>query len=312
MKFEIRARSLEKLDEILDINPDVIGVGDEGCYLKLPSVMDALKIREKTEKAGRRFRLITPQVTVGAVDKTINIIQALSKEGKGYCLTINDIGLLYGCCQKDVLPEEVAIGRTLSKSLADCKWNDHLLQHEDEHMKRTLYQNWMCQEVKISHLKNYGINAIESNMTEKQDDSFINFARSKCKIHVHYGLSAVAFSRICQTAKYYDTPVRNCVDICNGSLKIEMSQIWNEAVYYEMDDRLKEIKPTFILIGNVLYQENDLKLSDFNIFNVDSFILTFAHYRGQPSTKETYRMLDNFCNRRFVNSEKNEIESSSK
>jgi hypothetical protein len=291
MKFEIRTRNPERLDVILKNKPDIVGVGDEGCFYRIPSAKDALAIREKVEKAGAKFRFVTPKATQNHVEEIIEIVKALSGEGKNYHLTVNDIGFIYGCYEKGILPEHVTIGRTLSKSLVDCKWHNYFLDEEEESVRRTLYQNYMSHKTKIDFLKDYGVGSIELSMVEKQEDSFNNFVRNGWEINIHYGLISMGFSRVCQTAKYYKVPVPQCIGKCEKRFEIEMSQIWDKGNYLEMSEELKEINPSFVLIGNVLYRENPLKLSEYDLTNVNGIILGDAQCDSVESIKETFEMI---------------------
>ena len=287
MNLEVKVSNNTQVNDILNLRPDIIGIGDEGCCHKLPTFREIMDVINVTEEAGIKIRLVTPRIVQNKAEEVLTLINELSKKNIEYYLTLNDLGMLYECNKRKILPNNVTIGRTLSKSLVECEWYGALLEDENESVRRTLYQNLMCQKVKLDYLKSLGLNGIEMCMVDKQKDTIRNLKENGLKVHIHYGLVTIAFSRVCQTAKYFNTEVPSCVGKCGDKIEIEMSQIWNEGYYLEMDEKLMQLNPKFLLYGNILYRNNDMNVSDFDFKNVDSIIFDLKEFDGIDSLSDT-------------------------
>ena len=278
MRSEIRTGDDNRVDDLIMINPDTIGIGDEGCYYRLPAVEKALAVKQKIERAGIRFRLITPKIFQNHFDEVIYLIRRLSESGKNYHLTVNDLGLLHICREKGILPDYVTLGRGMTRSFMECPWYENLLRDEEEELQRTIIQNYMAHKVKLDFFNQYGVNAIEANMVNEQEDAYGNIVDNGWKVNVHYGYMTVSVARICQTAKYHRINPPDCFEKCSERLTLQMTQIHTKRTNFKISEEAGKRVPDFILKGNILYRENPLKLSDFNMTNVDTLILSDVQY----------------------------------
>lgn len=284
MKIELRIRNLEELKSISKTNVDSIGIGDEGCVLKLPLYNEALEFKRKIIKKGFIFRYVTPKVPEKHFNDVIDTIELLYNDGADYCLTINDIGVLDACKQKGILPSHVTIGRAISRSFEDCLWYKHILRNEDDFTRKSILQNNMAHKIKIEFLKKYNVKSIESNMLNNQCQAFKNIKCNGFNINVHYGLITVAFSRVCQTAKYLNEDIKNCSNLCSKKIDISLKNVWyrkngKEPCQQELSEELKKIEPSFSLLGNVLYRECRTKLSEYNLENIDLLIFNTWQFK---------------------------------
>jgi hypothetical protein len=305
MKYEIRVRNYERIDEVIGIKPDIIGVGDEGCFYKLPSPEKTLEIKKKLESVGIKFRLITPKIFQKHYENAIHIIKELSKAGNNYFLTINDLGLLHICHEQGILPESITLGRGMTRSFIECPWYENFLRDEDEELQRTIVQNYMAHKVKIDFFSQYGVNAIEANMVSEQEDAYKNIIDNGWKIYVHYGYMTVSVSRICQTAKYHKMNPPDCLEKCKEGLTLQMSQIHTKRTDFEISEDAKKRVPEFILKGNILYRENPQELAEFNVDCVDTLILSDIQYPTAGELSKAYEIIQG-----VLNNEKAEIKSS--
>lgn len=285
MELEFRLRNFRNFDWISKIDTDIIGVGDEGCVYKVPYGEKLLEIRKNIEINNKKFRYVIPKVTDTHFDEVIKSIKLLTEENDDYYLTVNDYGVMYECKKLKILPRNITIGRTLSRSFEDCLWYEHILRNENEFNKMSILQNNMAHGIKLAFFRQYNVTAIESNMLKHQNTAFNNIRNHKFKVAVHAGSVSVAFSRVCQTLRYCNnlngtdiSPSYECASLCNDRIYIDMDTIWHRNQNGNFSDQqlsaeLKNLNPNFFLIGNVLMRNKRFLLSDYHLINCDSLIL---------------------------------------
>lgn len=295
MKYEIRVRDYNNLDSYLSSSCDVIGIGDEGCINMIPSADELLVITKKIIDAGKAMRLVTPKVAESKIDLLLSLIEELKNQKVNYLLTINDFGILYACNQKNILPEHVCIGRGISRSFEDCLWHEHILRAEDDFNRLTIAQNNMAHKTKIEYLSNFNVDAIESNMLKLQNAAYEKIIEDGWKVNVNYGNITLAFSRVCQTAQYYKKESELCERCCKTALDIQMTKLWDKRNYEEICDGVKKINPEYLLLGNVLYRENKLKIDYEYIKYADCIIFNDWQFNSKEAIDEVINLSEEVC-----------------
>ncbi|MDS0527095.1 hypothetical protein NNC19_15490 [Clostridium sp. SHJSY1] len=278
MKLDYRIYGNTIDDEILQNNLiDTISIGSEGCVHKVQSEDIILDCKRKAKQYGKAFKLVLPKIPQKDMMRILKLIHKLSNNGLDYSIVFNDFGLLYACREENLLPEYATIGRGISRSFEDCLWYEHILRGEDEKKRETLIQNNMYDSYKYEELKEFNIKGIECNMLKHQLVSYNNLQKMGYQVHIHYGYVSVAYSRACQTAKFYKKTVPNCKDLCNKAIDIEMHQIWTrnknlDASEEKMDEALKAVNPKFLLLGNTLLRKMYTNLEKENFKQAESWI----------------------------------------
>jgi len=291
MKYEIRVRDYEKLSDIIDLEFDIVGIGDEGCVHKLPNIEIAKDMIKKIKNARKMIRIITPKIPERHLRRVVELIKIISNETEEFWITINDLGLLYALKKEKIELKHVTIGRAISRSFEDCLWYEHILRDEDEFVKDAIIQNNMAHKVKIDFFKDYQIDAIESNMLEHQEKAFANLKNCGYKVCVHYGYIAVAFSRACQTAKYYKAEIPDCKAKCSKPIHMTMTGIWDRKEYLKPSSKVEEINPTYNLIGCVLYRDYLGELSAVKFTNIDVMILNYSQFENVLKLEQAIRKI---------------------
>lgn len=291
MKVEVRTRDISEINLIMEMAIDIVGVGDEGCVLKLPLYNKALELKKSILANGFKFRYITPKIPEEHFESVLETIKLLVEDGRNFYLTVNDIGLLDACNERNILPNHVTIGRSLSRSFEDCPWYKHILRNEDKFMKKAILQNNMAHKIKINFFKKYNVKSIESNILENQKEAFKNIKNNGLDIDVHYEFIAIAFSRVCQTAKYLKASIPECSQACKSKIDIELKKVWyrkngKDPCNQKLSEELKKINPCFSLLGNVLYRKSKLKFCQYDLENVDLLILNTWQFEDLKNIEE--------------------------
>ena len=52
MNLEVKVSNNTQVNDILNLRPDIIGIGDEGCCHKLPTFREIMDVINVTEEAG--------------------------------------------------------------------------------------------------------------------------------------------------------------------------------------------------------------------------------------------------------------------
>jgi collagenase-like PrtC family protease len=269
---------------------DIISIGSEGCVHKIQSDEVLLACKRRAKEYGKAFKLVLPKIPQKDMSRMLKLIHQLSNSGLDYSIVFNDFGLLYACKREALLPKQAMIGRGISRSFEDCLWYEHILRGEAEKNWEILIQNNMYDSYKHEELKEYNIKGIECNMLKHQLTSYENLQNMGYEVNVHYGYVSVAYSRACQTAKYYKETIPNCRERCDKAIDIEMHQIWTrnkklDASEEKMDEALKAVNPKFLLLGNTLLREMDTNLEKEKFRQADSWIFD-SYFWGMKDLEE--------------------------
>lgn len=256
---------------------DIISIGSEGCVHKIQSEEVLSDYKKKAKEYGKFFKLVLPKIPQKDMSRMLKLIHQLSNSGTDYSIVFNDFGLLYACREEALLPEHTIIGRGISRSFEDCLWYEHILREEEKKNRETLIQNNMYDSYKYEELKKFNVKGIECNMLKNQLTSYDNLKKIGYQVHLHYGYISIAYSRACQTARYYKERIPNCKKWCDKAIDIEMHQIWTrnknmEVSEEKIDEELKAVNPKFLLLGNTLLREMDSNLEKEKFKQVDSWI----------------------------------------
>lgn len=278
MEIEYRLNGTIENDEIFKNSQiQTISIGSEGCMYQLPSAETVVKVKKKAAENNKKFSFVLPKLPQKHLKNAVKRIKRLNEDGRDYTLVSNDYGLLFQLKQEEMLPNQVCIGRSVSRSFEDCLWYEHILRNEDDFNRKTMIQNNMYDEDKKSFLEKFHVTGVECNMLKNQKDSYENLQNLGYEVNVHYKYISVAFSRACQTAKYYKTKAENCSHLCKKPISIAMNKIWTRDVDMEsreqkMNEKIVQLNPEFLLCGNVIYRESRDSLSDISFANIDNLI----------------------------------------
>ena len=106
------------------------------------------------------------------MEKFLVLLDKLKDAGDNYSLTCNDLGIMYAAKKADVLPEDVRIGRGISRSFGECLWSEHILRSELQENKEMILQNNIYDDNKKKILDFYGVKEIECNQLKSLEKSY--------------------------------------------------------------------------------------------------------------------------------------------
>lgn len=256
MLIELRARDggeFEKSLALTSVLPLVGGIGDEGCWHKVPDLPRLRECRARLRDAGRAFRLVTPKVPELHAENALATIAELVRDDPAFELTANDLGLLHALGREGLLPERVALGRTLSRSAQDCPWIRNIVRDTTAFGSRALLQNSLLDQDELRFLRRFRVDSVETNTLAYDASSLSALRALGLRVRLHCGPVAVSFSRACATARFFRRAVPGCKELCAQPLSIAMGRIWERGSFAPAPEALQPHR-RFLLLGNVLYQ----------------------------------------------------------
>jgi hypothetical protein len=253
--IELQVRSYKNLEQYFTLAADIISIGDEACIYQLPLGEEALGICKMIIQKGYKLKFITPKITDVHFDKVINTLALLQDKGIDYILVVNDLGLLYEGHKKKILPGEVFLGRSVTRSLEDSPWIEEFI--EDEEYLEDVLANTLADDLKINCYSKYGVTGIDASLHNHSFLSFKKISEKGWKISCHIGNYAVAFSRKCAYAIYQKSNIGNCMEECNRKIEISLSQTTNDIIFQPCVNKNNSDFTNLFLLGNVLYRKSN-------------------------------------------------------
>lgn len=256
MEIEVRVKSYEMYNMLLDSECQRISFGSEGCYYLLPAEDEMREMIISAKEKNKIFKLVTPKVPETAYATVLSLINVLD-EYDNTEVTINDWGILSRLNLKKV---KIYIGHMLNWTMESCPWHKNIMRDEIEtikHLGEAL--NFDC-NYKIQMLRKYKVSGIETDYHKSAESSFENLEKNGIEIITHYNVISLSFSRTCPTAKYHELTFPDCVEFCRNEEKIDisLSKLWNSDEtgqhYLKVDEDVKELCQ-FKIDGNWIFKE---------------------------------------------------------
>jgi hypothetical protein len=255
---------------------DEFSIGTETCFHKMPKPNELIKFVKNLNEIGKKTTIVTPKVPESQVDKFINYLKKVYKYIVNCEIVVNDFGVLEIVSSELGMANDIVIGRGIARTMVDCPWYEHIIRSESISTKRNILQNNMHDNFKKKLLDEYNVKGIECNWNKNQIESYANLKKLGYKVKTSADFNIIAFSRVCQIAKYFDIKHPNCTRYCNEVLEIEMKKIWSRRKDLEVfkNDSCKDIKgceQKFYLIDNTLRTRTD-KILKVDMNYIDTII----------------------------------------
>lgn len=254
--IELHVRNYKNLEQYFTINVGMISIGDEACIYQLPLGEEALEICKTIIEKGYKLKFVTPKLADAHIDKVINTLGLLHDNGLDYCLVVNDLGLLYEGYKRNILPKEVFLGRSITRTLEDTPWVEEYIKEEE--YQEDVLANSLADDLKINYFSEYGVTGMEANLHTDSLRGLEKISEKGWKISCHISNDSVAYSRKCAYAIYNKLHIGNCMEGCNKRIEITMSQTTNSTTFQPCLNKNNRDYVNLFLLGNVLYRNKKL------------------------------------------------------
>jgi hypothetical protein len=203
---------------------DAVYMGSDFCVNLLPSVRD---IHRTVQRHGRNIVLATPVVTGEGVAKILDLVGKKAAGSRIAEVIVNDWGLLYALRTRGV---PVSLGRLLAQQLQRYP-----------------------QELLAGFCRKYHVRAIEMD-----DLEFMHNIPENIKVHFHYPLRFLCFTRFCPHEK-------NICSACRGSCTRKAVSLYAPSVQKD-----------FYLIANAYFE---LRKAPYDFFGISRIIAPLGFFK---------------------------------
>jgi hypothetical protein len=277
MMVELRIHTEDDLLSLDDQDIQGISIGDESCFLRLPSREEVKIFADAALSRNLLLRFVFPKIQEKDMEYSCRFAEELLSEYPGIALTLNDLGHIYNL--KHLLGKRgFTIGRLLSTSMENWAWGDILLDEEEDWVKEVVKQNNMNNALKISFFKNLGARSMESNLLPFQERSFSSLQEKGLSVVAHYNYLLLSLCRTCPLKGFGGEHHPRCGKGCIEPYAMKLSE-QNES-YEEIRDHYPEI----IASGKGIYRRNPRQLKEYSSEFIDTVCID-AHYLGELKSR---------------------------
>jgi hypothetical protein len=279
MKVDIRVSDLSRLDEVLRLPIDCVGIGSEGCPHKLPGIEAVREASKKVRAAGKSLRLITPKVPQIDFAEVIELLRQIIGEPLVDAFTFNDFGVL-DTLRDELRPFSIDVGRELifSHDVAPGLW-------EDKHGDPMVFEFNVGFREKIEFMQSLGIGGVEMNYLPRALPGTLDFLKAhRFRRSVHLVYQMIAVSRSCHVARNFHLDRNECAGRCDELLKLEVNQMihmhnqTSDQRYSEPDEFNRALP--FYVQGNIVFiKQPVISLEPVFDLDIETVILNDAGLR---------------------------------
>lgn len=262
-RIEIRVNNISNALKYSNYEINEIGIGNEGCLLKIPSFEQIEGIVNATDK---QVKLVLPFVPQNHIIKVKNLLNEIVKRKLKMSLVINDLGVLSYLQTLDISNLTIMIGRFLDWSYSLIPWGENILRNENSEVLQYAMQSSLFDNKKLKLFKNMGVKGIELNATKKNMELSSSFDNCDLHTYLHYGYSILATSRACAYRRMKHS--FECISDCDISSEVMMKAKWipscsfaeNNDNFTE-DEEIKRTFPKLYLKNNMVFRKNEISLN---------------------------------------------------
>ncbi|MDS0527091.1 hypothetical protein NNC19_15470 [Clostridium sp. SHJSY1] len=293
MKKEIRLTNLDMLEEVLNLDVDIISIGDEFCPWRLCHIKNYMGIVKKILSKNKRVRINTSFIPSKAMEQTLVIIKQLMSLSDDIEFVMNDYGILNYLKQNEMLPKNVIIGQMLNHSLEEYLWSNEVISEEAMKVR----DNWLLSNFASKHVLNYfkdyyNVKGIIMNYLPYGQKSADIIKENGIEINFVDKYYTMAVARKCHSALYYNMqPGETCSEPCHKKLIISLEKTYTienmDQKFISPETEVKEKVEGWIVYGNVIYypypenaQLDKMKYAD------DTIVINERYYENLDAIKK--------------------------
>ena len=168
------------------------------------------------------------------------------------------MGLLSKFNKQNELKFKIILGRTLIRTLEYTPWHDCFTKNEME----DLVQINILHTEKLEILKKCNVYGVEMCATHNNINAMKMIQNAGLAVITQYDNIIATIGRTCPVVRWLDEEVGKCNNLCSRSYKLEFvapgGVLLKDA---EMKNKVAEIVPNLLCIGNVVYHKQNLDMN---------------------------------------------------
>lgn len=264
-KVEIRVNNIADAMTYAKYEIDEIGIGNEGCILKVPAIEQIDALLSTIDKP---LKLILPFVPQKHIEKVKEFLKKIVDRKRKISLVINDLGVLFYLQTLDTRNIEIIVGRFLDWSYSLVPWGGNILRNETSDVFQYATQSSLYDDKKLALLKGMKVTGIELNATTRNIEVSSEFKKAGFALYVHYGYNILATSRACPFRRMEDKI--QCSEDCSTLHEFSVKEKWMPSSTftqgkagtqnYHKDNRMDHFFPKMYLKNNMVFRKSDFTL----------------------------------------------------
>lgn len=253
---ELRGIALDKLNQMELHDGEIIGVGSEGCVHDcIRKFRQLLSISEKEYFKKISFRIITSRVPEKCMSPILNMLSEIVKKVQVDSIVINDYGLLYCIKSNHLVANNLILGRTLIRTLADVPWHNLFVEAESLDTRESMMQANIMHLEKIELFKKYNIRGVELSPVDVNEKIIYSLQKIGVQCYVHYDNQIATIGRTCPRLRIIKSKAKGCTIDCDQAIQLEFFEPYGLS---KLDFDKANVYPLMYNINNVIYHRGNV------------------------------------------------------
>ena len=261
MRVELRLTTDDHLQDAVTAPVDAVGIGQEGCPHRLPSLPEIRRAARVIRDAGHDFSVVLPQAWERFAAEMLDVAVRVAAEGP-VTLVVNDMGTLVGLAEA-ALPAHVtvAVGQGLVYGYAQSPLADRWLSAEAPERVGQLAAANITDGATLDILTGLGVTAVELDAATAAATDPTSLTRRGFLIRTIADAAVVGISRACPVARHHGVEAsQNCRQLCDaGVYRLQATSSWRLVDGHRdaMSKSAREAAGTLLVSGNIVYRRID-------------------------------------------------------
>lgn len=237
VSVEVRLTTLQRLDEVLSLPCDAVGLGQEGCVAKLPDASSLRAAADLVRDSGRDVVMVAPIAWPANADAMLERVRAVAADGPT-TIAVNDIGTLLALADDDPADVRFVAGLGLTRR------RPHSSDPMDAAPPRPQLDTAL-----LTVLARHGVDGVEVDC-----DTLTGGLVDGWQLRQLAGVTPVGYARSCPTARYHRSGPPDCVNCCDTPFEITANSRWQLGHGHREPLPAGTRPPTMTVWGNAVYE----------------------------------------------------------
>lgn len=234
--LEVRLSTPERLAEVLELPVAAVGIGQEGCWTKLPDATDLRRSFDRIRAAGRDAVLVAPIAWPRTAELLVDRLRLVAADGP-LTISVNDLGTAL------TLAADRPAGVTLVAGLALSRARAH------SGVTGTAPPPPAVDTALLATLGDHGFTAAEIDTETSAEPG-----DERWQLRRLVDVTPVGYARSCPTARHHGTGPPGCQTLCDTPYTISAHQRWQLNHGHREPLPAGIIGPVLTVWGNAVYQ----------------------------------------------------------